>query len=147
MSTVKVSKSLKQFLESSILPKNEWKTWKNYPKSSQDNFFSCFVRFWKNWEFQFLFWDLRTFRSLSKNYPQVLFISLNHGLRTPNEAFFHRNPKLLGLGRQFGQINFGAFGVFSADLSAPILVLWVLCPCFTIDLTSFFNWNFWKKEC
>ena len=38
-----------------------------------------------------------------------------HGLRTPNEAFFHRNPKL-------GQINLGAFGVFSADLSAPIWV-------------------------
>ena len=36
-----------------------------------------------------------------------------HGLRTPNEAFFHRNPELLCLGRQFGQINFGAFGVFS----------------------------------
>ena len=46
-----------------------------------------------------------------------------YGLRTPNEAFFNRNPKLLGLGRLFGQINFGAFGVFSADLSAPILVL------------------------
>ena len=42
-------------------------------------------------------------------------------LRTPNEAFFHQIPKLLGLGRKFGQINFGAFGVFSANLSAPIL--------------------------
>ena len=48
-----------------------------------------------------------------------------HGLRMPNEAFFHQNPKLLDLGRQFGQINFGAFGVFLADLSAPILV-WYL---------------------
>ena len=38
-----------------------------------------------------------------------------HRLRTPNEAFFHRNPKLLGLGRQFEQVNFGAFGVFSAN--------------------------------
>ena len=28
----------------------------------------------------------------------------------PNESFFHRNPKLLGLGRQFGPINFVAFG-------------------------------------
>jgi hypothetical protein len=27
----------------------------------------------------------------------------------------------LGLGRQFGQIHFGAFGEFSADLSAPIV--------------------------
>jgi hypothetical protein len=48
---------------------------------------------------------------------------IRHGLRTPNEAFFHRNPKLLGLGRQFGQIHFGAFGGISANLSAPILVL------------------------
>ena len=47
--------------------------------------------------------------------------ALLHGLRTPNEAFCHRNSKFLGLGRQFGQLNFGAFGVFSANLSAPIL--------------------------
>jgi hypothetical protein len=47
----------------------------------------------------------------------------SHGLRMPNETFFHRNPKLLGLGTQFGQINSGAFGVFLADISAPILVL------------------------
>ena len=40
--------------------------------------------------------------------------SLVHELRTPNEAFCHRNPKLL------------------ANLSAPILVLWVPCPCFTL---------------
>ena len=46
-----------------------------------------------------------------------------HGLQTPNDAFFHANPKLLDLGRQFGQINLGAFGIFSADLSAPILLL------------------------
>ena len=60
----------------------------------------------------------------------LLTFPTHHGLRTPDEAFFHRNPKLLGLGRQFGKINlflytvtnFGAFGVFSADLSAPTLV-------------------------
>ena len=63
-----------------------------------------------------------------------------HGLRTPNEAFFHRNPKLLGLGRQLVQINFGAFGVFSADLSAPILVQWAPCPCY-----QFTNHYFYKK--
>jgi hypothetical protein len=40
-----------------------------------------------------------------------------YGPTVDNEAFFHQNPKLLGLGRQFGQIIFGAFGVFSADLS------------------------------
>jgi hypothetical protein len=49
---------------------------------------------------------------------------LSHGQRTPNEAFFHQNPKLLGLGREFGQINFGAFFVvFSNNLSALILPL------------------------
>jgi hypothetical protein len=41
----------------------------------------------------------------------------------PDEAFFHQNPKLLGLCRQFGQINFAAYGEFLANLSAPILVL------------------------
>ena len=65
-------------------------------------------------------------------YKHLTFVIPSHGLRTPNEAFFHQNPKLLGLGRQFGQINFGAFGVFSTDLSAPILVLWVHCPCFPL---------------
>jgi hypothetical protein len=39
-----------------------------------------------------------------------------------NEAFFHGNPKLLGLGRQFGQIHLEAIGVFLADLLALILV-------------------------
>jgi hypothetical protein len=36
---------------------------------------------------------------------------------------FYQNPKLLGLGRQLGQIDLRAFRVFTADLSAPILVL------------------------
>ena len=57
---------------------------------------------------------------IAKRVWQLTTDEMIHGLRTPNEAFFHQNPKLLGLGRQFGQINFGAFGVFSADLSAPI---------------------------
>ena len=35
-----------------------------------------------------------------------------------DEAFFHRNPNFLGLGRQFGQIN---FGVFSANLSKLLI--------------------------
>ena len=45
-------------------------------------------------------------------------IRVTHGLQTPIEAFFHQNPKLLGLGRQFGQINFGAFGVFPHIVSS-----------------------------
>ena len=66
-----------------------------------------------------------------------------HGLRTPNKAFFYRNPKLLGLGRQIGQINFGAFrafGVFLSNLSTPTLAPWVPCPCFPL-----INHYFYKK--
>ena len=37
------------------------------------------------------------------------------------------------------QIYFGPFGVFWADLSAPILVLWVLCPCFLLIKHYFYN--------
>ena len=58
----------------------------------------------------------------------------------PNEAFFHWNPELLGLGRQIGRINSGAFGVFLAKLSTPIFVLWVPCPCFLL-----INHYFYKK--
>ena len=57
-----------------------------------------------------------------------------------NLALFHGNTKLLGLGRQFGQTNFGGFGVLSADSSAPIFVMWVPCPCFPI-----INHYFYKK--
>ena len=53
----------------------------------------------------------------------LLYYVTEHGLQTPNEAFFHQNPKLLGLGKQFGEISFEAFGVFSVYLSAPILLL------------------------
>ena len=55
--------------------------------------------------------------------PKLSGYVILQGLRMPNDVFFHRNPKLFGLGRQFGQINYGAFGVFLAHLSTPILVL------------------------
>ena len=58
----------------------------------------------------------------------------------PMKPFFHWNSELLGLGRTIGQINSGAFEVFSADLSTPILVQWVPCPCFPL-----FNHYFYKK--
>ena len=48
---------------------------------------------------------------------------------------------LLGLSRQFGQINFGAFGVFSANLSEPIMVQWVPCPCFPLIKHCFYQKN------
>ena len=40
----------------------------------------------------------------------------------PMKLFF---IEIQNLGRQIGQIHFGAFGVFLANLSAPILIL---CP-------------------
>ena len=62
-----------------------------------------------------------------------------HGLRIPNEAFFHWNSKLLGLVRQIGQINFGAFGVFLAELSLSLVHVFP-CLCFPL-----FNHYFFKK--
>jgi hypothetical protein len=56
------------------------------------------------------------------------------------ESFFFENLKPLGLGRQIGPNILGAFGVFLADLSAPILVLCVACPCFPL-----INHYFYKK--
>ena len=75
-------------------------------------------------------------------YPLLKDISHHpkHRLRTPKKPFFHRDSKLLGLGRQFGKINFEAFGVFLSDLSATILVLWVPCPWFPL-----INHYFYKK--
>ena len=50
--------------------------------------------------------------------PCTFWCRMNHRLRTLNEAIFHQNPKRFGLGRQFGQIHFESFGVFSNNLSA-----------------------------
>ena len=50
------------------------------------------------------------------------FLEWDNGLWMPNEVFLHWNPELFGLGRLIRQINPGAFEVFSAKLSAPILV-------------------------
>ena len=50
-------------------------------------------------------------------------LSVNTDYGRPMKPFFHLNQELFGLGRQIGQITSGAFGVFSADLSAPMLIL------------------------
>ena len=42
-----------------------------------------------------------------------------HRLGTPNEAFFHRNPELLGFGRHIGQINSRALGYFRPNYQHP----------------------------
>ena len=71
---------------------------------------------------------------------KLLAVNCKHGLRTPNEVFFHWNTELLGLSRQIEPINSGVFGVFSGKISALILVQWVSCPCF-----PFLNYYFYKK--
>ena len=76
------------------------------------------------------------FTSVHGQSDQRLPMMAKHGLRTLNEAFFQRNPKFFGLFGQFGQIN---FGVFSADLLAPILVQWVPCPCFPLIKHYFYK--------
>ena len=47
----------------------------------------------------------------------------DHGLRIPNEASIHKNPKRLGWGRRIGQIDFGAFGILSAELQGPMFFI------------------------
>jgi hypothetical protein len=42
-----------------------------------------------------------------------------HWLQTPNEAFFHWNPELLGFGRQTRQINSGVFWGILSDFQHP----------------------------
>ena len=109
----------------------------NVPSIS--SFFTLFGRPWQNMAINELSmyilgrWQPRHFKLLG-------IYGLKHGLRMPNEAFFHWNPELLGLGRQIGQTNFGSFWVFSAKLSAPLLVQWVPCLCF-----SLLNHYFYKK--
>jgi hypothetical protein len=63
----------------------------------------------------------------------------NTDYKYPERAFFE-NSKLLGLGRQIGPNILGTFRVFFADLSAPILVLCVSCPCFPL-INHYFHKN------
>ena len=87
--------------------------------------------------FFFFIWNKILF-SLEKNssmqWSSFLFwnISIRHGLQTPNEAFFHWNPKLLGVGRQNGQINSWTFGVFWPDCQHSLflrLYIHILTKC------------------
>ena len=62
----------------------------------------------------------------------------------PMKLIFHRNPKLLGLGRQFGQMHkfWGIWGIFGrfiiTHFQLPILVLRVPCPFFPL-INHYFN--------
>ena len=78
---IKVSKSRKQFLELSILPKNEQNTFIMYPKRSQDNFVLCFVCFFEELWVLMFFRDLLTF-NFGKN--EALIYSNEYGFRKEN---------------------------------------------------------------
>ena len=67
-----------------------------------------------------------------------IFTDYGRPMKTP---FFHWYPELLCSGIKIEQINSGAYGLFSAKLSAPILVQWVPCPCFPL-----FNHYFLQKK-
>ena len=86
--------------------------------------------------------SIQVFFCCNSLFPGHTYIFQGTDYGRANKAFFRRNPRLLGLGRQFRQINFGVFGVFSDHLSAPNLVLWVPCPSFPL-----INHYFYKKLC
>ena len=63
---------------------------------------------------------------------ELTFVYLNESIWTQTTdgqfSLFSLKSRTFGL----GQTNSGAFGVFSAKLSAPILVQWVPFPCFPL---------------
>ena len=63
------------------------------------------IRFWENLQLANLLFDfiLPLGRATDYGHP---------------ERVFFKHPKLLGLGRQVGQINFGTFGVFSVRFNS-----------------------------
>ena len=63
---------------------------------------------------------IKNAESLESRCSKCLFSSTDYG--RPMKHFFIEIPISLGLGRQFGHIDFEAFGVFSFHLLAPILV-------------------------
>ena len=120
------SKSQKQFLDWLILPKNEGKTWKIYPKISQDEYLLVFCSvFGKNWEF-------RTIFSL------VLFI-FRKSLELKRKLSLHASCSTNFLW-QFGiiQCNMNATSKWISTNCSPVcsnMVTYTYC-CI---------WFFWKK--
>ena len=53
------------------------------------------------------------------------------------KPIFYQNPKLLGLGRKFWKVDFGALGLFLADLSAPILSESLVLVCYYSTITFY----------
>ena len=63
-------------------------------------------------------------------YLELILTSTDYG--RPMKPFFIEIPNFWAWADKFGQINYAACGVFLVNLSAPILVLWVPCPCFPL---------------
>ena len=55
-------------------------------------------------------------------------ISLDHGLRTPDKGFLKQYPKILRRLRQIGRKSYEVFGVFLLLLSSQILSLSIPSP-------------------
>ena len=63
---------------------------------------------------------------ISKASNTLLWYEVLGNSETPNEVFFNRNPKLLGLGRQIGKINSRASWVFSALILVQFFIILLL---------------------
>ena len=82
-------------------------------------------------KFSFHFHEIQ-FRTKSCTFLTHLNVRLQV-LRTTRESFFSKIPNIWAWADKFGQKIFGAFGVFSANLSAPILVP---CPYFLLCIST-----------
>ena len=98
----------------------------------------CYLFFvlWFNSFRKYIIWLLKllTRKSLSllqSNPDNLFYRSLTPRTTDAQWSLFHWNPELLGLGRQIGQINSGAFGV---------LIGWIISTHFgTVSPLSMFN--------
>ena len=85
-------------------------------------------------KFSFHFHEIQ-FRTKSCTFLTHLNVRL-HVLRTARESFFWKFQTFWAWADKFGQKKLGHLGY----LSAPMLVLWVTCPCFPL-----INHYFYKK--
>ena len=72
--------------------------------------------------------DVKTVPTVCFNMQYFTLESFSSRTTDAQWSLFSSKSQTFGL----GHINFGAFGVFSSDLSASILVLWIPCPCFPL---------------
>ena len=106
----------------------------------------CFSTYLIRFHYRMIMWSLSKNAFFDKNLDWIIYsagvnVIIKCSLHaTTDYRLFYWNPDLLGLDRQIGQINCGAFGVISAKVLGPILLLLLLCLCFPL-----FNRYFHKK--